>query len=185
MSAAREKMIAATAYLLSSEGLEGTSFATVLTQSGAPRGSIYHHFPEGKDQLVLEAVGVVGDGVLARIRAMEAATPDEVVKSFTNPWRDLLMNSQCQAGCAVAAVVRNEREAAASIFASWAKELSARLTAAGMNSALADRSAQTVVAATEGALLVAQADGDIDAFDRVVEDLVELVNMRSGFGAGA
>ncbi len=179
MSSARETMIAATASLLSCDGLEGTSFATVLAQSGAPRGSIYYHFPEGKDQLVLEAVGAVGNGVLDRIRAMDAATPEEFVTSFTKPWRDLLINSQFRAGCAVAAVVRSEREAAARIFAAWAKELAAQLTMAGMTDALADRTAQTVIATTEGALLVAQSSGDIDAFDRVVEDLVELVAVRT------
>ena len=39
---------------------EGTSFAEVLERSGAPRGSVYHHFPEGKDQLIGEALDAAG-----------------------------------------------------------------------------------------------------------------------------
>ena len=47
----------AAAVLLAKRGLQATSFSDVLERSGAPRGSIYHHFPEGKDELVDAAIG--------------------------------------------------------------------------------------------------------------------------------
>ena len=48
-------MIEAAMYLIASKGVQATSFADVLKASGAPRGSVYHHFPGGKDELVLAA----------------------------------------------------------------------------------------------------------------------------------
>ena len=52
----RRKMIEGAVTLLAMRGLEGTAFSDVLERSGAPRGSIYHHFPGGKAQLGVEAV---------------------------------------------------------------------------------------------------------------------------------
>ncbi|HAM27085.1 MAG TPA: TetR/AcrR family transcriptional regulator, partial [Microbacteriaceae bacterium] len=40
------------ALLLAKHGLQGTSFSEVLELTGAPRGSVYHHFPNGKNQLI-------------------------------------------------------------------------------------------------------------------------------------
>ena len=55
-SDARNRMIAGAARLLARRGLQATSFSTVLAATGAPRGSIYHHFPGGKDELVVAAL---------------------------------------------------------------------------------------------------------------------------------
>ena len=54
-SDAREKMIQSTTALVRERGVEATALSDVLEHSGAPRGSIYHHFPGGKAQLVEEA----------------------------------------------------------------------------------------------------------------------------------
>ena len=54
--ASREQMIEGALSLLAKQGLQATSFSEVLKLTGAPRGSIYHHFPGGKDQLVAEAL---------------------------------------------------------------------------------------------------------------------------------
>ena len=43
----REQMVDSAVILLATRGLDGTSFTEVLSASGAPRGSIYHHFPGG------------------------------------------------------------------------------------------------------------------------------------------
>src|SRR5947207_14909068 len=50
----RTRMIEATALLIRQRGYHGTSLNDILSASGAPRGSLYFHFPGGKDQLVVE-----------------------------------------------------------------------------------------------------------------------------------
>ena len=60
----RERMIEGAVRLLARHGLQATSFSEVLELTGAPRGSIYHHFPEGKDQLIGSAVDFAGSQAL-------------------------------------------------------------------------------------------------------------------------
>src|SRR5436190_10163008 len=57
----RERMIESALILMGQKGVEATSFSQVIEHSGAPRGSIYHHFPGGKAQLVEEATRYAGD----------------------------------------------------------------------------------------------------------------------------
>jgi TetR/AcrR family transcriptional regulator, lmrAB and yxaGH operons repressor len=56
----RDRMVQSAIVLLAKRGYQATSFSEVLTESEAPRGSIYHHFPEGKDQLIAAAIEVAG-----------------------------------------------------------------------------------------------------------------------------
>jgi TetR/AcrR family transcriptional repressor of lmrAB and yxaGH operons len=51
----RDRMLLSAVTLLRERGRNGVTLDAVLAHSGAPRGSIYHHFPGGRDQLVLEA----------------------------------------------------------------------------------------------------------------------------------
>src|ERR1700721_410215 len=58
-------MIESAAVLFSERGLQGTSLTDVLTHSGAPRGSVYHHFSGGKPELVEEATRWAGEVTIA------------------------------------------------------------------------------------------------------------------------
>jgi TetR/AcrR family transcriptional repressor of lmrAB and yxaGH operons len=83
----REKMVRSAASLIASRGLNATSFSDVVADSGAPRGSIYHHFPDGKEQLSEEAVRWVTERVLAHQRACPGTTATEVLNCFIGMWR--------------------------------------------------------------------------------------------------
>ena len=61
----REAVVRAATEIFAEKGLQETSFSAVLDRTGAPRGSIYHHFPDGKDQLVALAVDRAGESALA------------------------------------------------------------------------------------------------------------------------
>src|ERR1700675_2645320 len=98
----RQRMIERTAILLAKKGLQGTSFSEVLEASGAPRGSLYHHFPGGKNELILEAIKVAGARAIAVLDAIEGQPADKVAKQFLALWRTVLEKSNFGAGCAVA-----------------------------------------------------------------------------------
>ena len=55
------RMIEATARMLQHRGYHGTALSDILEASGAPRGSLYFHFPGGKDQLAIEATRAAVD----------------------------------------------------------------------------------------------------------------------------
>src|SRR5689334_4885847 len=56
----RDRMVESAIVLLATRGFHATSFSSVLARSAAPRGSIYHHFPEGKEQLIAAAIDLAG-----------------------------------------------------------------------------------------------------------------------------
>src|SRR2546428_12940498 len=71
----RASMVRSAASLIRTRGVNATSFSEVLAESGAPRGSIYHHFPNGKEQLAGDAIRWTSEWVLAHQRACRATTP--------------------------------------------------------------------------------------------------------------
>ena len=78
----REKMVLGALRLLATNGLEGVSFSTVLELTGAPRGSIYHHFPEGKNQLIGLAIVRAGQYLLQAMELPAGMTAVVVAEHF-------------------------------------------------------------------------------------------------------
>jgi len=176
-SDARRKMIESAVTLLAVRGLQRTSFSDVLERSGAPRGSIYHHFPEGKDQLVDAAIELAGDRALGVLDAVDGARPIEVTRYFLDLWRQVLVRSNLRAGCAVLAVTvatdsPDLLDHAASIFRAWRGRLADLYVNGGMDRAAASRLAVTVVAASEGAVVISRAERSLEPFELVVEELL-------------
>src|SRR5271163_3389582 len=100
----RTSMVQSAASLISSRGVNATSLSDVLAHSGAPRGSIYHHFPDGKKQLAEDAVRWTSERVLAFQRSCPASTAAEVLDCFIGMWRRVVVSSDATSGCVVAGV---------------------------------------------------------------------------------
>jgi len=178
-SNARQQMIESAVTLLALHGTQGTSFSDVLERSGAPRGSIYHHFPEGKDQLIDAAIELAGDRALRVLDAVDGQPPIEVTRYFLDLWRQVLVRSNLRAGCAVLAVTvatdsPDLLDHAASIFRAWRGRLAELYERSGMDAGAAARLAMTVVAASEGAVVVSRAERSLEPFELVVETLLAL-----------
>src|SRR5689334_8372372 len=89
----RQRMSERTAILLGKKGLQGTSFSEVLEASGAPRGSLYHHFPGGKAELVLAAIVSAGGRASAVLDGLHGAPAVRVAEAFLGLWRLVLEKS--------------------------------------------------------------------------------------------
>src|SRR2546423_10312376 len=100
----RASMVRSAASLIRSRGVSATSLSDVLADSGAPRGSIYHHFPDGKRQLAEDAIQWTSERLLAHLRAGAPAKPSDVMKRFIAMWRQVVVTSAGTAGCVVAGV---------------------------------------------------------------------------------
>lgn len=178
----RERMVRSAASLIRSRGLNATSFSEVLADSGAPRGSIYHHFPEGKGQLAEDAIKWTSERVLAHLRAGASATAPDVLKRFILMWRQVVVSSGGTAGCVVAGVaIDTDASEAGQIdvvrltFRSWVKLLAEQLEAVGVPSARATPIAVATVAGMEGALILSRAEGNVKPLDTVAEELMRLL----------
>jgi TetR/AcrR family transcriptional regulator, lmrAB and yxaGH operons repressor len=181
----RERMVASAASLIGSRGVRATSFTEVLKDSRAPRGSIYHHFPGGKRQLVGDAMCRTSEQILAYQRTCRADTAAGVVEHFVNLFRLSLVSSQCRAGCPVAGVVIDTydeqgplRETARESFRSWIALLTDQLVAVGLTRADARSLSVTTLASVEGGLLLCRAEGSVAPLDQVARQLRSLASPR-------
>ncbi|NQX26393.1 TetR/AcrR family transcriptional regulator [Microbacteriaceae bacterium VKM Ac-2854] len=177
MSDAKQRMIDGAVVLLATRGLQATSFSEVLAATGAPRGSVYHHFPDGKDQLVMAAVDLAGERANAALDAVAGRPADEVTAHFLALWRAVLTRSQLTAGCSVAAVTvatdsAELLEHTSAVFRGWRARLAELLETGGLPAADARRFAALLVAGSEGAVVVARGEGDLEPFDLVAESLL-------------
>ena len=175
-------MIQSAAALIRRRGLSASSFAEIVDHSGAPRGSIYHYFPEGKDQLAKEAIRATSAWVLARQGACAATTPIGVLECFIELWRQVVVSSHGTAGCVVAGVAVDTLPDAAELMAevrtafdSWVDLLASQLRAAGMPAGRSRSAAVAALAAMEGALILCRAERGVGPLEIVAGQLKHLV----------
>jgi len=182
----RTQMVEGAARLLARQGLQGTSFSGVIELTGAPRGSLYHHFPEGKDQLVGAAIELAGLNLLEALNKKAGAPAEEITGHFLRIGRSLLTRSRCEAGCPVLAVtVATDSgellDHVSAVFRQWRGRLAELLEQGGLPAAQAQPFAATLVAASEGAVVLGRADRSVEAYDMVAAFLLEQLRMmRSG-----
>ncbi len=179
----RANMVRSAASLISEHGVNATSFSEVLADSGAPRGSIYHHFPDGKKQLAEEAMALTSERVLAYLRAGTGTTPLEVLDHFLSMWRAVVVSSKATRGCAIAGVAVDSPDDAADlmtnardIFRSWASLLAEQLGSVGVAPADALDLARTSLATMEGALILCRVEGNVEPLDVAAKLLRSLVS---------
>jgi len=181
-SDARQKMIESAAVLFRERGVQGTSFADVIEHSGAPRGSIYHHFQGGKTQLAEEATQWAGEFIVAgTVAALAERDPVAAVDSFRRWWTKVLRGSDFSAGCVVvAAALEGEREptvrdAAARAFGDWERVLAAAFRQRGVPAARSRSVATLLIAAIEGAVILSRAQRSTAPLERVARELEGVV----------
>jgi TetR/AcrR family transcriptional repressor of lmrAB and yxaGH operons len=181
----RERMIESTARLLQHRGYYGTSLSDILAASGAPRGSLYFHFPGGKDQLVVEATRATVAIATAELHsALESApSPGKGVRSYAEAAAGLMCESDFTFGCPVAPVILDATGEVSELAAlcrqaldDWTGAIRDRLLTAGQGRARADRLALMAIAAIEGALVIARARRDEGALRQVGEELERLLD---------
>jgi TetR/AcrR family transcriptional repressor of lmrAB and yxaGH operons len=177
----RERMVKSAASLISSRGVSATSFSDVLADSAAPRGSIYHHFPGGKEQLATEAVRWTSDRVVAYLRAGTETTPAAVLARFIQLWRQVVVTSNAASGCVVAGVALDTgaedglMDVARETFRSWESVLAEQLAQAGVPEQRAKGIAIATLAGMEGALILCRAEGTVQPLDEIAQELVRLL----------
>jgi len=172
----RQRMIESAVVLLAKQGYRATSFDAVIDRAKAPRGSIYHHFPGGKDQLIAAAIDLAGARAISVLDALEGRSPPEIVDGFMAMWRSVLERSDMTAGCSVLAVTVSAESSdllarAGEIFRAWRHRLAELFESGGVAPATASSFAATLVAASEGAVGLSRAERSLAPFDEVAAQL--------------
>ncbi|MEU5539151.1 TetR/AcrR family transcriptional regulator [Streptomyces sp. NPDC020362] len=183
----RERMVFSAAQLIRRDGVAATGMRDVAAHAGAPRGSLQHYFPGGKEQLVNEAVTwagrYAGRRVARFLTGLDEPTPSGLFAAMAAQWTHEYATEGFAAGCPVAAATvdcattdPSTREAAAAAFATWRGPVAEALTGMGVPAARAGSLATLMISALEGAILMARAEQDVRPLTTVVAELGPLLD---------
>ncbi|MGY4299808.1 AcrR family transcriptional regulator [Bradyrhizobium sp. i1.4.4] len=188
----KAKMVAGAADLMSRRGLNATSMREVVRHTGTPRGSISHHFPRGKQQLIEDAIVFAGaqvSGPLKHLTRKRGAIGG--LRVFIALWRQTLEKTEFEAGCPVLAVAveqyvndamdkdgmpdeavqRHLLELADGVFADWRRIMTEALKHEGVAAGRARRLATLVVASVEGTVAMCRAARSAQPLEDVRQEL--------------
>jgi AcrR family transcriptional regulator len=181
----RTKMLISAADVMRERGAAGVTIDEVLTRSGAPRGSVYYHFPDGRNQILTEALRYAGDAITAEIDNASGRGAMALLRQFVEFWERLLADSDFSAGCPVVAAaigcpsdeLRLTAEAG-QIFARWRTALTRAFVADGFGESDAGSLAVMSIAALEGAVVLCRSTRSTDPLREVDDQLEFLVKAR-------
>jgi TetR/AcrR family transcriptional repressor of lmrAB and yxaGH operons len=172
---ARHRMVHSAGVLVRERGVHGVGLREIVAHAGGPRGSLQRYFPGGKTQLVAEALDLAGADLESDTDAKlgEAQTLAEAIDAVIAPWRRLLLDSDFALGCPMAATVVDAsdndqlRERARTLLAQWQNSVRDALIRFGDPRSSAGDHASVLLAAIEGALILARAQRSTEPLDAV------------------
>jgi TetR/AcrR family transcriptional regulator, lmrAB and yxaGH operons repressor len=175
------KTLAAAAKLFRQQGYHGTALHDILAAGGSPRGSLYFHFPKGKEQIGEAALTLAGEAVRAAI-AQAAETSENAEEFLTRVVRGMASNlekSDFKEGCPIATTALETSaqsevlgNATRGAFQKWEHEIERALERFGMKSS--DIVATAMLSQLEGALLLARTYRSLEPMHRA-EKAVKLL----------
>ncbi|MCA0012670.1 TetR/AcrR family transcriptional regulator [Mesorhizobium sp. B292B1B] len=180
----RARILETTGLLLRRRGYHGTSLNDILSASGAPRGSLYFHFPGGKDQLVVEVTRASVAEVTERLGAELAAESDPAVAvhHIYQSVARMLEDNEFSLGCPVAPVVLDApndvpdlEEICRSAFEQWIGLLRQAFVRAGVVERRARALALLVESSLEGLMVIARATRDRSSINVVADEVAALI----------
>jgi TetR/AcrR family transcriptional repressor of lmrAB and yxaGH operons len=183
-SDSKEKTLAAAARLFCRQGYHGTALQDILAASGAPRGSLYFHFPRGKEEIAEGAIALGDKAVRAFIA--QAAEGSRSAETFViNLAKGMAANleaSDFREGCPLATTVleiATDSEAIGKVareaFAAWEREIAQALVRFGTGEKQAVTVATAILSQLEGALLLARTYRSLQPMRRAEDTLRLLV----------
>jgi TetR/AcrR family transcriptional repressor of lmrAB and yxaGH operons len=184
----RVALVDTAALLFRRQGYAATGVNQILEIAGVKAGSLYHHFPSGKQELAAAVVDGVGSAIERRLRELlDSGSP---VSDIVDGWIDLMaagLAGDQRDGCPIEPIATESvnaseqvREASARAFGGWCLAVADRLRADGWPDADADQTALAVIALIEGALILSRIAGDADALNAAKAAVRTLISPAGG-----
>jgi TetR/AcrR family transcriptional repressor of lmrAB and yxaGH operons len=187
-------MIQAASELFGQRGYHATAFSDVIDESGAPRGSIYFHFPGGKHELAREAIAQAGDEIEETVAqaASQANDPGSLIRVLGDVMVERLEGSDYRHGCSIATMVlelapydQELTDEFDKVFTRWRAALVSCFEAWDIVPETGVVLADLVMSTFEGALILSRAARSSEPFSRTVEALVRVVDHDTAFRPAA
>src|SRR4051812_1891258 len=178
----RERMVFSAAQLIRRQGVTATGVRDVVEHAKAPRGSLQHYFPQGKDQLVNEAVDwagrYAGERVQRFMAGMPRPTPSKLFAAMTRQWIEEYRRDGFAAGCPLAAATVHRsatsavtRPHLAAAVQAWREPVAAALVGMGVPPRRAGSVATLMISTLEGAIVLARAEQQLSPLYTAIREL--------------
>lgn len=181
----RNNMLVSAAQVMRERGAAGVTIDAVLARSGAPRGSVYYHFPQGRNQLLTEALRYAGDTITATIDRAVDRGGRALLREFVELWENLLTEGDFHAGCPVVAAAIGSADdelqladEAGVIMGRWCTALTRAFVTDGFDDNDAASLAVTSISALEGAIVLCRSTRSVAPLREVGGQLEFLVKAR-------
>lgn len=178
----RERLVQVTARLIREKGMAATGINEILTLAGLPKGSMYHFFPGGKEELIKVALHSYKDWLAERFKARMkgSSTAAEGLSGIVDFFIHDLTQSNYVAGCPVATVALESNgtlpgvtEGVREVMDHWIKSLSSYLQYKGL--AGKRSTAEDFITQLEGALVMARIYQSTEPLERLKLKITELL----------
>ena len=185
MASKRDQLINTPCELMETQGYHATGLNQILAESGAPKGSLYYYFPEGKEELAAEAIERSGRVIEQRIRSKmdEVDDPVMAVASFINALAEHVEASGYCAGGPITAIALESastndrlRETCPQLYQSWQDAFADKLHQEGFGEARSKRLGALIIAALEGGIILSRSQRSKQPLRDVAEEMGILLN---------
>lgn len=179
----RRNIIIAAQRLLRRQGYTATGINDIIAKSGAPKGSLYYYFPEGKEQIAVAAIEGAGGLVADTFRdlAEKASGPADFIRNYLTLLGQWLEMSGYRDGCPIATTLLETVPDSSAITAAgrdvlddWRRILADMLIRHGADENTAPADANLIMSAIEGAMLLARTEQSTKPLQDVADRLSRL-----------
>jgi TetR/AcrR family transcriptional regulator, lmrAB and yxaGH operons repressor len=168
----RDRLISATGRLLRRQGYAATGLNQVMAEADAPKGSMYFHFPGGKEELAAAAVDRFAGRITAKMTDLLARrSVADAISGFFDSYIEYFERTEYRDGCVVATVALDEAgthellaAAASTALRAWVDLLADALEAEGRTAEEAHSLATLVIATLEGTIVMSKGERSVEPF---------------------
>jgi TetR/AcrR family transcriptional repressor of lmrAB and yxaGH operons len=180
----RERILLAARTLFQRRGYFAVGTAEILIKARAPKGSMYHHFPGGKEEIAVAAVQAISRDMLAMLQKLEDRhiCVAHMLRELAGGMVRWLRSSKWREGTILSSTATGAvpdlpqlHAAIEEAFDQWRKRLIRLLVAEGWHRAKAGGMADLTIAATEGAMILARVDQNGRVVQKVAEVMAQLI----------
>ncbi|WP_315837247.1 TetR/AcrR family transcriptional regulator [Bradyrhizobium prioriisuperbiae] len=184
----RSAIIEAAARLFRRQGYAATGINEIAEVAGAPKGSLYHYFPDGKDQIAEAAVRFAGARVFKTLEQLSSESPSAaaLIKTYGRMLQGWMAQSKFRDGCPITTTLLETAPqspeltaAGREAFDGWCGVIAAALMRDGFTKTEARKLAVLAISSIEGALILSRVQGNGQPIADVTEMLAKTLRARS------
>ena len=184
----RDAIVRAAATLFRRNGFAATGINEIVKVSGAPKGSLYHYFPNGKDEIAVATVRFAGNALVATLEKLEQEhkSAAALIQAYCKLLAGWMAKSGFRDGCPITTTLLETAPQSADVaaagreaFDGWRTVIARVLIRDGFGKAEAMRLAKLAISALEGALILARIESNARPINDVAKSLAKALQIET------